>query len=169
MAEDRTTINAICKFGGDIGSFSAGAMSNSNKIVDKYISEMVETEISKNLNEELNMEIFRATAKADQRDPLTVRGTGTISQNVPEYMRGDLCDRPGKNDRPLQCSDTAGLDEEGLCGSAPSKPDGSPEGGSSSDSTGPAGRLGYQQDISPDRISSDVDDKNGGFFSRCFG
>ena len=35
------------------------------------MNKMVETEITKNLNEELNMEIFRATAS--QRDPSSVR------------------------------------------------------------------------------------------------
>jgi hypothetical protein len=54
VAEDTTTINAMCEF-------AAGAMSN--KIADGYMNEMVETELTLNLNEKLNLEIFRVTAK----------------------------------------------------------------------------------------------------------
>ena len=165
VAEDTVTLNAMCELGGEPGSFAAGALSN--KIADEYMNEMVETELTKNLNEELNMEIFRATAKENQRDPDTVRGAGTIRQNVPEYMQGDICDRPKRNERPPEWDDTGGLDEEGL-GSGPLKPNGSPDGGSSSDSIGPLGGLGSEQIISPDAIS-DEDDKSGGIFARCFG
>ena len=165
VSEDTVTLNAICELGGEPGAFVAGAMSN--KIADEYMNEMVETELTKNLNEELNMEIFRATAKENSRDPGTVRGAGTIRQNVPEYMQGDICDRPKRNERPPEWDDTGGLDEEGL-GSGPLKPNGSPDGGSSSDSKGPLGGLGSEQIISPDAIS-DQDDKSGGIFARCFG
>lgn len=116
------------------------------------MNEMVETELTKNLNEELNMEIFRATAKENQRDPDTVRGTGTIRQNVPEYMKGDICDRPKRNERPPEWGDTGGLYEEGL-GSGPLKPNDSPDGGSSSDSTGLLSELRSEQNISRDAIS----------------
>lgn len=73
-----------------------------NKIADNYMNEMVETEVTKNLNEELNMEIFQVRAKENQRDPNTVSGMGTIRQNVPEYMQGDICDRPKINERPSE-------------------------------------------------------------------
>lgn len=63
VVEDITTINAMCEMGGNTRSFAAGAMSN--KIADKYMNEMVETELTLNLNEELNMEIFRVTAKKE--------------------------------------------------------------------------------------------------------
>ena len=166
VAEDTATINVMSELGGDVGSFAAGAMSN--KAANEYMNEMVETELTKNLNEELNMEIFRATAKEDQRNPDTVRGAGTIRQNVPEYMRGDICDRPKRNERPPEWDDTNGLDEEGL-GSGPLKPNGSPDAGSSSDSMGPSGGLGSEQNISPDGIISDKDYETGGFFAKCFG
>lgn len=63
------------------------------------MDEMVQTEFNKNLNGELNMRIFRATAEIDNRDLNTVRGTETIRQNVLEYMRGDICNRLERNER----------------------------------------------------------------------
>lgn len=164
VAEDTATINAMCEIGGEPGTFASGAMAN--KVADQYMNEMVDTEITKNLNEKLNMEIFRATAKSYGRDPEIVRGTGTIRQNVPEYMRNDICDRPKRNERPPEWGDTGGLDEEGLSG--PLKPNGSPDGGSSSDSMGSSGGLGPEQSISPNGISDD-DYENGGIFARFFG
>ena len=173
LAEDTATINAICEIANEPGSFAAGAMAN--EIADQYMDEMVETEVTKNLNEELNMEIFRATAGEQQRDPQTVRGTGTIRQNVPDYMRGDLCDRPKKGEeRPLEWNDSGGLDEDGLgSGSKPNplRPNGSPNGNarSLSDSISSSDTLGPDQDISSNQLNSNNDEETGGFFARCFG
>jgi len=167
VAEDTVTINAMCEFGGNVGSFSAGAMSN--KIAHNYMDEMVETELTKNLNQELNRRIFRTTAEAGNRDPNTVRGTGTLRQNVPEYMRGDICNRPERNERPPEWGNNGGSDEEGLGSSGPLEPGGPPNSGSSSDSMGPSTELGYKQDIPPNRIDSDEDDRSGRIFAKCFG
>ena len=165
LAEDTVTINSLCELGGNSGSFVAGALSN--KLADEYLNEMVETECTKNLNEELNMEIFRATAKENQNDPDRIRGTGTIRENVPEYMKGDLCDRPKRNERPSEWGNTGGLDEEGIGG--PPKPKNSPGGGSSSDSIGSAGWSGSESNISPDETNSNDDNEEGGIFAKCFG
>ena len=57
LTEDTAKINGACEFGGEIGSFGAGAAAN--KIADSYMDEMVKTEMTKNLQEELNLEIFK--------------------------------------------------------------------------------------------------------------
>lgn len=167
VAEDAVLINSIRELGGNVGSFSAGAMSN--KLADRYRNEMVETDLTKNLSEELNMQIFRVTAESDNRDPNTVRGTGTISQNVPEYMRNDIYNRPERNERPPEWGNNSGLDEEGLGSSGPLDPGGLGDGGSSSDSMGPSIGLGYKADISSNGIDSDQDDRSGGIFAKYFG
>jgi hypothetical protein len=164
VAENTVTINAMCEIGGDPSTFASGAVAN--KIADQYMNEMIDTEVTKNLNEKLNMEIFRATAKSYGRDPEIVRGTGTIRQNVPEYMRNDICDRPKRNERPPEWGDTNGLDEEGI--SAPLKPNGPPDGVPSSDSMGSSGGLGSERSISQNEISDD-NYEDGRIFARFFG
>ena len=165
VVEDVSTINGMCEMGSTAGSFAAGALSN--KIADKYMDEIMDTALTQNLYEELNMEIFKATAKADNRDPATVRGTGTIRQNVPENMKDDLWKRPERNSRPLW-GVTDGPDEGELdMGSGPTNPDNSLEGGSSSDSMGQSGKSGSEPSIQPDGIITNEDDKEGGIFARC--
>ena len=58
VAEDTIwKINSASEMGGDVGSFVAGAVSN--KIADGYMNKMVGTEVSKNQQEKLNLEIFK--------------------------------------------------------------------------------------------------------------
>lgn len=61
VAQYTTTINIASEIGGDIGSFGAGAASN--KIADGYMEEIVVTEVTKNQQEKLNLEIFKQTAR----------------------------------------------------------------------------------------------------------
>ena len=98
VAEDTVSINLASEFGGDIGSFVAGAASN--KIADGYMNEMVNTAVSMNQQEELNFEIFKQTAREQKIDASKVRGTGLAREFVPEYMQGDICERPERNARP---------------------------------------------------------------------
>lgn len=165
ISEDTVAINSMCEIGQEPGSFLAGAAAN--KIADKYMDKMVETELTQSLTEELNMEIFRLTAKEDLRDPATVRGTGTIRQNVPESMRGDLWNRPKRALRPPEWSDNGGLDFGS--GPGPVKPTDPPGDGSWSDSTGSSGNPVSEPNISGDGICSIEDDEKGGFFAKCFG
>ena len=167
LSEDTVTINAMCELGGTLGSFSAGTLSN--KMADRYMNEMVETELSKNLNEELNLEIFKITAQENQRDPNNVRGTGIIRENVPEYMKGDLCDRPERNERPSEWGDMGGDEGELSSGSGPYNPNDPPESGSPSDSIGQIGGLGSEPNISRDESNSNWDNEGGRIFAKCFG
>lgn len=84
--------------GEDIGSLAAGAASN--KIAEGYMNEMVETSLALNNQEKLNDRIFKYVAQSKGVDPNTVRGTGWTREFVPEYLRGDICDRPDRNARP---------------------------------------------------------------------
>jgi len=98
VAEDTTSVNFSCEFGDAVGSFSAGVASN--KIADGYMEEMVNTAVTMNQQEELNLEIFKQTARDQNKDPFKVRGTGLSREFVPEYMQGDICKRPERNSRP---------------------------------------------------------------------
>ena len=89
IAEYTVKINESCEFGNNIGSFCAGAAAN--KIADSYMNEMVQTEITKNLQEELNLEIFKTVPLEKGLDSKEVRGTGVIREFVPEYMKEDIC------------------------------------------------------------------------------
>ena len=65
------------------------------------MEEMVETEITKNLQEELNLEIFKTVSLEKDLDPKEVCGTVVIREFVPEYMKEDIWTRPERNERPL--------------------------------------------------------------------
>jgi hypothetical protein len=98
ITQDTTTINVASEIGGDLGSFGAGALSN--KIADGYINEMVDTALTLNQQEKLNLEIFKQSAREQGVDVSKVRGTGLTREFVPDYMEGDICDRPERNSRP---------------------------------------------------------------------
>ncbi len=85
VAQDTTTINIASEIGGDVGSFGAGAASN--KIADGYMDEMVLTEVSKNQQEKLNLEIFKQTAPEKGIDVSKVRGTGLTREFVFDFMQ----------------------------------------------------------------------------------
>jgi len=82
-----------------ITKISSGALSN--RIADRYMDEMIETCATLNNQEKLNNEFFKLVAKDQGLDPSSVRGTGVTREFVPDFMRGDLCDRPERNARPL--------------------------------------------------------------------
>jgi hypothetical protein len=53
VTQDTTTINFAYEIAGDVGSFGAGTASN--KIADGYMAEMIDTEVTKNPQEKLNL------------------------------------------------------------------------------------------------------------------
>jgi len=105
LIKDTTAINIAIETSGDIGAFGAGAASN--KIADGYMNEMVETEITKNQQEKLNLEIFKQTAREQGIDVSEVRGTGLMREFVPNFMQEDICERPERNARPNSWEDTS--------------------------------------------------------------
>lgn len=107
VTQDTTAINFASEIGGDVGSFTAGAVSN--KIADGYMNEMVVTEVSKNQQEKLYLEIFKQTAREKNIDVSKVRGTGLTREFVPDYMKEDICERPERNSRPNSWEDTSCL------------------------------------------------------------
>jgi hypothetical protein len=70
-------------------------------MADNYMNEMVETSLTLTNLEKLNDKIFRLVAQDQGMDPTSVRGTGVIREFVPDFMKGDLCDRPERNARPF--------------------------------------------------------------------
>jgi hypothetical protein len=60
------------ELGSDVGSFGAGV--SSNKIADGYMDKMVLTEVTKNSQEKLNLEIFKQAAREQGLDDSKVRG-----------------------------------------------------------------------------------------------
>lgn len=103
LSKDTFIINVASETFGNVGSFGAGAASN--KIADKYMDEMVLGEVNKNMNEKLNLEIFKETAREQGIDVSKVRGTGLIREFVPDYMQEDICKRPERNARPNSWED----------------------------------------------------------------
>jgi hypothetical protein len=104
IAKDREKINFASELGSDVGSFIAGAASN--KIADGYMAEMIETEVTKNPQEKLNLEMFKQTAREQGKDVSKVRGTGLTREFVPDFMQEDICERPERNARPNYGKDT---------------------------------------------------------------
>ncbi len=117
VAEDTTSINMASELGGDVGSFAAGAYSN--KIAEGYMNEMVDTAVTMNQQEELNFEIFKQSAREQSLDASKVRGTGLTREFVPEYMQGDICDRPERNSRPNSWDNDDSTDDGIVIGPGP--------------------------------------------------
>ena len=105
VAHDTANINIASELGGEVGPFIAGAASN--KIADGYMEEMVITEVTKNPQEKLNLEMFKQTAREQGKDVSKVRGTGLTREFVPDFMREDICERPEQNARPNSWEDTS--------------------------------------------------------------
>ena len=164
VTEDTVKINGACELGGQVGSFGAGAVAN--KIADSYMDEMVETEITKNLQEELNLEIFKTVSLEKGLDPKEIRGTRVIREFVPEYMKEDICTRPQRNERPLGWDNNDGLEEDGL-GSHSEGPKNSPNDGSGTGSE--FGGSGYNSNLFPDNTMTDEPEEDGGIFAKCLG
>ena len=78
LSQDTFSINGACEMGGDVGSFGAGA--TANKIADRYMNEMFETEATLRKSEALNQRIFEQFAQEKGKNPSMVRGTGIIRQ-----------------------------------------------------------------------------------------
>lgn len=134
LTQDTMTINFSCELGEDPGSFEAGAISN--KMADKYMDEIIETYATLNSRELLNDDIFKLVAKEKRLNPENVRGTGVVRQFVPDFMQGDLCDRPERNARPFDDDSSMGPLEDGIiCNSNQNDP--SPLGGSVFESSVP--------------------------------
>lgn len=102
VAEDLALINIIAETN-DLGPFATGMMAN--QFANWYMDEMIQTQVSRNDREELNLQIFKEVAREDGRDPLKIRGTGTIRENVPDYMKEDICKRPERKARPRAIKD----------------------------------------------------------------
>ena len=64
------------------------------------MTEMVMDELNKTPQEELNLEIFKQTAREKGMDVSEVRGTGFMREFVAEFMKGDICPRPEEDARP---------------------------------------------------------------------
>ena len=97
VAEDTMIINIAFEQGDVVGSFVAGAASN--KIADGYMDEMIDTEVTKSRQENLNFEMFKQIAREKGLDVSEVRGTGLRRKFVLEFMQEDMCNRPERNAR----------------------------------------------------------------------
>jgi len=78
------------------------------------MDEMVETSVTLNKQEKLNEKLFQLVAKDRGLDPNNVRATGVIREFVPDFMKGDLCDRPERNARPFDDDYGQGPLEDGI-------------------------------------------------------
>ena len=112
VVEDTAKINLACELGDDVGSFTAGAMSN--QIADGYVDEMAETAVTLNKQEELNLEIYKQTGREQNMDVEKIRGTGLAREYVPNDMQSDLCSRPERGARPADW-DTDTWSDDGIC------------------------------------------------------
>ncbi len=111
VCRDVALVNVASEIGGDGGAFVAGAVSN--KIADGYMNKMVIGELNKTPQEELNLEIFKQTAREKGMDVSEVRGTGVIREFVPEFMQEDICECPAEDARPTSWTETDYPDEDG--------------------------------------------------------
>lgn len=98
------------------------------------MDEMIETFTSLNNQEILNNEIFKQVAKNRGLDPNSVRGTGVNREFVPDFMQGDLCNRPEWNAHPFDDDSGRGLLEDGII-SNPNNNDRNPLGDSTFESS----------------------------------
>jgi glycine cleavage system pyridoxal-binding protein P len=58
------------------------------------MNEMVITEVTKNKQEKLNLEMFKQTAREQSKNVSKIRGTGLIREFVPDFMQEDIFERP---------------------------------------------------------------------------
>ena len=100
---DLALVNVASEVGGDAGAFIAGAASN--KFADNYMTKMIMAEVNKTPQEELNLEIFKQTAREKGMEASEVRGTGVTREFVPEFMKRDICPRPEEDARPYSWED----------------------------------------------------------------
>ena len=50
------------------------------------MAEMIDTEVNKNYQEKLHLEMFKQTAREQGKDVSKVRGTGLMKEFVPDFM-----------------------------------------------------------------------------------
>lgn len=154
------------ELGGELGVDSFGAGAASNKIAEGYMNEMVETAVSINQQEELNFEIFKQTAREQGMDVDKVRGTGFAREFVPEYMQGDICDRPERNKRPDSWYNNGGLTDDGMI------IDPNPNPGSPSNDDGALtlpGESNFDSSSYSGEAIPNTDENNGNIFGQLFG
>ena len=75
------------------------------------MDEMVITEVTKNSQEKLNLEMFKQTAREQGIEVSEVRGTGLGREFVPDFMQEDIPERPERNSRPNSWEDTSSRDD----------------------------------------------------------
>ena len=98
-------LNLASEEGDLLGAFGAGAVSN--KIAEGYMNEIVNTKLTKNQQEKLNLEIFKQMAREQGKDVSKVRGTGVTREFVPDFMQENICEPPERNARPNSWEDTS--------------------------------------------------------------
>lgn len=97
-AKDTIVVNLMAKLGGRPGPFFNGHYTN--LCDDKYVNEEIQTVMTLNDQEKVNLRIFQSVAIQKNIDPDMVVGTGLFRQFVPEYMKNDLCNLPDRLERP---------------------------------------------------------------------
>lgn len=95
IGRDTFIINVVALNGSNF-AFSAGVLAN--QIAEDYLKQIFETDYDLREVEKLNMEIFKAVAAEQGRDPNNVIGTGLLRENVPEYMKELLYRIPDEED-----------------------------------------------------------------------
>ena len=147
VAEDTTTVNAMCIADEEVGGFMGGMYAN--QVANGYKAELELNAKTIDPVEKLNLEIFKQTAQEQGIDPDTVKGTGCFREHVPDILKGDICNRPPRNTRPTRWSDNDGwINDDGPSGNGPSDngpSDNGPSDNGPSDS-GPSD-SGWKNDI----------------------
>ena len=69
----------------------------------------VNTELTLNSVEELNLKIFQQEAEKFGFSSENVRGTGVFREFVPQNLQSDLCDRPPRDSRPNDLKNMDGI------------------------------------------------------------
>lgn len=175
VSEDTAIVNILSETGGDAGAFAAGGYANACAI--KYLDKMVDTELTMNSREQLNMKIFEVKGSRLGIDPSTICGTGLARENVPLFMQDDICKRPLRGSRPTDLfgDDGPGLDGPILGPDSPSNNGGdSGSSGSSKDFWGdysPYGPISenYKSESNEENIiPNDISENNPGIFEKWF-
>jgi hypothetical protein len=133
------------------------------------MDEMVGTAVTINQQEKLNFEIFKQNAREQNIDISKVRGTGLTREFVPEYMKGDICDRPDRNSRPNSWHDDDGFTDDGIIIDPTIKPK-NPLGDSGGLNLGDKSTIDDSSSYSSETVSNiDSDNNDGSIFAKIFG
>jgi len=127
---------------------------------------MIDNEIDIYPQEKLNLEIFKQVAREQGVNVDTVRGTGVTREFIPEYMKGDICDRPDQNARSNTWGNNGGLEDDGIYPHFrpsnpvnPSNDDGALE---------LPGESNYNSPSYSDETISNINKDDGNIFSKLF-